>query len=71
MQLHSHAKRNPITLDDVFNAFRGMINTNTTKLEQKGFIFTLTNPVENVWFVHAHDTSGKQVLCAQADQYDL
>lgn len=60
-------------LDAMFDAFRGMMRAEpaTNKIEVKGYIYTLSNPVANVWFVHGFTTEGEQVAVAKFDQFDL
>ncbi|MNC53267.1 hypothetical protein D3C76_165640 [compost metagenome] len=60
-------------VDNMFDAFRGMMRAEvvTNKIEIKGYIYTLSNPVENIWFVHGYTTEGEQVAVAKFDQFDL
>lgn len=73
MQVHTITKGSKITLDSLFDAFRGMMRAQpepTVKIELAGVIYTMTNPIENVWFVYAYK-EGVQVATAQFDQFDL
>lgn len=73
MQLHAITKGSKVTMDNLFDAFRGMMRAQpepTVKIELSGVVYTMTNPVENVWFVYGYK-DGKQVATAQFDQFDL
>lgn len=60
-------------IDNMFDAFRGMMRSEpaTNKIEVAGYVYTLSNPVENIWFVHGYTTEGEQVAVAKFDQFDL
>lgn len=71
MQVLSIKKRSKVTFDDLFDAFRAMTREDTMKVWVKQHVFTLSNPVENVWFVIATAADGELEATAKFDQYDL
>lgn len=79
MQIMRQTKGVKITIDNWFDAFRGMERGGFNKIELPvksglsviGYIFTLSNPVENVWFVHAFTLDGVDVGAAKFDEFDL
>ena len=60
-----------INLDTLFDAFRQMERTNINKITIKNVIYTLSNPIQNLWFVHGFDDQGTQIATATFDHYDL
>ncbi len=71
MEVLSINKSSKITLDNLFDAFRAMTREDCNKIWIKQNIFTLSNPVENVWFVIATNVDGELQATAKFDEFDL
>lgn len=71
MELLSMKKRAKVTLDNFFDAFRAMTREDITMIWINQHVFSLVNPIENVWFVYAFDAEGNQIASAKFDQFDL
>lgn len=71
MEVLSIKKRTKVTLDNLFDAFRTMIREDCNKIWIKQSVFTLSNPVEGVWFVIATNADGDLQATAKFDKFDL
>lgn len=71
MELLAQAKGVRLTLDNHFDAFQGLIRDGMPNIEIAGYVFTLSSPVNDIWFVHGFDSHGNPVSTAKFDQFDL
>ena len=71
MQILSIKKRSKVTFGNLFDAFRMMVREDCPKIWIGQHVYTLSNPVENVWFVSAYNAEGELEANAKFDQFDL
>lgn len=71
MEVLSIKKRCGITFDNLFDAFRTMAREDSNKVWINQHVFTITNPVADVWFVIATTADGELQATAKFDKFDL
>ncbi|MNR51792.1 hypothetical protein D3C85_1715190 [compost metagenome] len=71
MEVLSIKKRSQVTFDNLFDAFRLMTREACSKVWINQHVYTITNPVENVWFIIACSADGELEATAKFDKFDM